>query len=140
MHHLTLWSYSETLSCSRVSRPCSCVSRHPCIPQALRKRSVWIEPLFGEAKQWHQLVQFRLRRLEKVNIQALLIAAGQNIKRLLKARRFNSPLRPAQAAALALPPTTTGPFLCNFWFTKVEAFSFSTRWLAFAKHFFNTLF
>jgi hypothetical protein len=111
----------------------------PAYHKALRKRSVWIEPLFGEAKQWHQLVQFRLRRLEKVNIQALLIAAGQNIKRLLKARRFNSPLRPAQAAALALPPTTIGPFLCNFWFTKVEAFSFSTRLLAFAKHFFNTL-
>ena len=52
----------------------------------MRKRSVWIEPLFGEAKQWHQFVQFRLRRLLNVNIQALLIAAGQNIKRLLKRR------------------------------------------------------
>ena len=30
--------------------------------KAMRKRGVWIEPLFGEAKQWHHLRQFRLRR------------------------------------------------------------------------------
>ncbi len=29
--------------------------------RAMRKRAVWIEPLFGEAKQWHGLRQFRLR-------------------------------------------------------------------------------
>ena len=52
--------------------------------KAQRKRSVWIEPMFGEAKQWHTLHKFRLRGLLKVNIQALLTAAGQNIKRLLK--------------------------------------------------------
>jgi transposase len=56
--------------------------------KALRKRSVWIEPLFGEAKQWHGLRRFRLRRLERVNIEALLIAAGQNIKRLVAGRRL----------------------------------------------------
>jgi transposase len=61
----------------------------PAYQKAMRKRSVWIEPLFGEAKQWHQMVQFRLRRLHKVNIQALLIAAGQNIKRLLKVHSFH---------------------------------------------------
>ena len=75
----------------------------------MRKRSVWIEPLFGEAKQWHQMVQFRLRRLQKVNIQALLIAAGQNIKRLLKAGHFHKPLRPAQAAVLAFPRPQASP-------------------------------
>ncbi len=78
--------------------------------KALRKRSVWIEPLFGEAKQWHQMVQFRLRRLRKVNIQALLTAAGQNIKRLLKARRDTKHLPPAQAVALALPKPLIPPF------------------------------
>lgn len=52
--------------------------------KALRKRSVWIEPMFGEAKQWHNLEKFRWRGLIKVNIQGLLTAAGQNIKRLLK--------------------------------------------------------
>jgi transposase len=71
--------------------------------KAMRKRSVWIEPLFGEAKQWHQMVQFRLRRLRKVNIQSLLIAAGQNIKRLLRAGRNTTPLPPAANMALVLP-------------------------------------
>lgn len=51
--------------------------------QAIRKRQVWVEPLFGEAKDWHNLRQFRLRGLEKVNIQGLLVAAGQNLKRWL---------------------------------------------------------
>ena len=52
--------------------------------KAMRKRSVWVEPLFGEAKQWHGLRQFRLRGLPKVNMVGLLVAAGQNLKRLLK--------------------------------------------------------
>jgi hypothetical protein len=51
--------------------------------KALRKRQVWVEPLFAEAKDWHGERRFRLRTLEKVNAEALLIAAGQNIKRLL---------------------------------------------------------
>jgi transposase len=54
--------------------------------KALRKRAVWVEPLFGEAKQWHGLRRFRLRGLPKVNGQALLTAAGQNLKRLLRRR------------------------------------------------------
>jgi hypothetical protein len=51
--------------------------------KALRKRLVWVEPLFGEAKQWHNMVRFRLRGLQKVNIEGVLKAAGQNIKRFL---------------------------------------------------------
>jgi DDE family transposase len=51
--------------------------------KAMRKRQVWVEPLFAEAKAWHGLRRFRLRGLEKVNGEALLIAAGQNLKRLL---------------------------------------------------------
>ncbi len=35
----------------------------PAYQKAMRKRSVWVEPLFGEAKQWHGLRQFRLRGL-----------------------------------------------------------------------------
>jgi hypothetical protein len=54
--------------------------------KALRERRIWVELLFGEAKDWHGLRRFRLRRLEKVNIEALLIASGQNIKRLVAAR------------------------------------------------------
>jgi hypothetical protein len=61
-----------------------------------------VEPLFGEAKDWHGLRRFRLRRLEKVNIEALLIASGQNIKRLVAARE-RGPRKLAQAAALRPP-------------------------------------
>jgi len=28
--------------------------------KAMRKRKVWVEPLFGEAKQWHGLRQDRI--------------------------------------------------------------------------------
>jgi Transposase DDE domain len=45
--------------------------------KALRKRAVWVEPLFGEAKEWHGMDRFRLRRLKKVNMEALLVASGQ---------------------------------------------------------------
>ncbi len=70
--------------------------------KAIRKRAVWVEPLFGEAKDWHGLRRFRLRRLEKVNAEALLIASGQNIKRLL-AFGYRGPRRPAQVGALRQP-------------------------------------
>ncbi len=70
--------------------------------RALRKRKARVEPLFAEAKDWHGMRRFRLRRLEKVNQEALMIAAGQNVKRLLEFgdRR---PKRSAQAAALRPP-------------------------------------
>jgi len=54
--------------------------------KASRKRSVWVEPLFGEAKDFHRLRRFRLRGLHKVNIEGMMIAAGQNLKRLVKHR------------------------------------------------------
>jgi len=52
--------------------------------KAMRKRSMWVEPLFGEAKEFHRLRRFRLRRLCKVNIEGVMVAAGQNLKRLIK--------------------------------------------------------
>jgi len=52
--------------------------------KAMRKRSMWVEPLFGEAKEFHRLRRFRLRRLRKVNIEGVMVAAGQNLKRLMK--------------------------------------------------------
>jgi transposase len=52
--------------------------------KAIRKRSLWVEPLFGEAKEFHGLRRFRLRRLRKVNIEGLMVAAGQNLKRLIQ--------------------------------------------------------
>ena len=53
--------------------------------KALRKRNVWVEPLFAQAKPWHGLRRFRLRGLPNVNIEALLVATGQNLKRWLQA-------------------------------------------------------
>ena len=67
--------------------------------KALCKRKVWVEPLFAEAKDWHGMRKFRLRRLERVNQEALMIAAGQNVKRLL-AFGDRGPRRLAQATAL----------------------------------------
>ncbi len=52
--------------------------------KAMRKRGVWVEPLFAEGKDWHGMRRFRLRRLWRVNCEALMRAAGQNLKRLLK--------------------------------------------------------
>lgn len=72
--------------------------------KAMRKRQVWVEPKFGEAKQWHGLYRFRLRRLWRVNIEALLIASVQNIKQLLKPRYSRQkPLSPAPSVALLSP-------------------------------------
>ena len=53
--------------------------------RAIRKRQVWVEPMFAEAKEWHGLRRLRLRGLMNANIQGLLIAAGQNLKRFLAA-------------------------------------------------------
>ena len=69
--------------------------------QAMRKRAVWIEPLFGEAKQWHGLRQVRLRGLAKVNTESLLTAAGQNPERWLATGWGR---RHAPCGALSLPP------------------------------------
>jgi transposase len=65
--------------------------------KALRKRQVWVEPLFAEAKDWHGLRRFRLRLLWCVNIEALRIAAGQNLKRLLKKRGWGRRPFPIEA-------------------------------------------
>ena len=68
----------------------------------VRKRMVWIEPKFGEVKQWHHGGRCGLRGIEKVNIEALLNAAGQNLKQLLKGRphRLSPRVPPPMIAAL----------------------------------------
>ncbi len=71
--------------------------------KALRKRQVWVEPLFGEAKQWHGLERFRLRLLEKVNIEALVTATGQNLKRLLSWRGWGRRWFPGGALGVVIP-------------------------------------
>ena len=71
--------------------------------KAMRKRKVWVEPLFGEAKDWHGLRRFRLRGLWKVNCAGLLIAAGQNLKRWLTRTGWGRRYGPSGSLALAHP-------------------------------------
>jgi hypothetical protein len=66
--------------------------------KAIRKRQVWVEPLFAEAKEWHGLRRLRLRGLLNANIQGLLIAAGQNLKRFLVATGWGDDMPPAGAS------------------------------------------
>jgi hypothetical protein len=70
--------------------------------KAMRKRKVWVEPLFAEAKEWHGLRRLRLRGLMNANIQGLLIAAGQNLKRLLAATGWGRRHAPC-GSLIALP-------------------------------------
>jgi len=70
---------------------------------AISKRKVWVEPLFAEAKTLHGLRRFRLRGIEKVNMEGLMTAAGQNIKRLIRQRGAGSPSHSgASLAALSI--------------------------------------
>jgi Transposase DDE domain len=90
--------------------------------KAMRKRSMWVEPLFAEGKQWHGMRRFRLRHLWRVNIEGLLIASGQNLKRLLKKRGWGR--RPFPAEGLC------ALFLAAFgWSTStcMGCWSFSSR-------------
>jgi transposase len=73
---------------------------------AMRKRGVWVEPLFGEAKDWHGLRRFRLRGLWKVNCEALRIAAGQNLKRLLSKARWGHRPGPVDSMSDAVQPSS----------------------------------
>jgi hypothetical protein len=71
--------------------------------KAIAKRKVWVEPLFAEGKDWHGMERFRLRVLEKVNIEALVIAAGQNLKRLLSWRGWRRRWWPGGALGVVIP-------------------------------------
>jgi transposase len=71
--------------------------------KAMRKRQVWVEPLFAEAKQWHGLRQFRLRGLQNVNMEGLLVAAGQNLKRWLGATGWGRRHGPTGSLAATAP-------------------------------------
>ena len=70
--------------------------------KAIRKRQVWVEPMFAEAKEWHGLRGLRLRGLLNANIQGLLIAAGQNLKRFLAATGWGRRNAPC-GSLMALP-------------------------------------
>jgi len=69
----------------------------------MRTRTVWVEPLVAEAKDWHGLRRFRRRRRPTVNGEALLIAAGQNLKRPLSRQGWVRRPWPNGAAGVVLP-------------------------------------
>jgi Transposase DDE domain len=75
--------------------------------KAMRKRKVWVEPLFAEAKEWHGLRRLRFRGLLNANIQGLLIAAGQNLKRFLAATGWGRRNTPC-GSLVALPRESWG--------------------------------
>ncbi|HVG97642.1 MAG TPA: transposase [Chloroflexota bacterium] len=83
----------------------------PAYEKCLRKRKVWVEPLFGEAKQWHGLGRFRLRSLAKVTTETLPCAAGQNLKRWLVATGWGR--RYAACGAQTAPCRTRLPARCR---------------------------
>jgi hypothetical protein len=74
---------------------------------------VWVEPLFAETKDWHGMRRFRLRRLWRVNCEALVIATGHNLQQLLKKRGWGR--RPFPTDALS----------ASFWHLWV---TFSLTW------------
>jgi transposase len=76
--------------------------------KAMRKRQVWVEPMFAEAKDWHGLRRFRLRGLANVNIEGLLVAAGQNLKRWLAATGWGRRHTPC-GSLVDLPGTSLRP-------------------------------
>jgi transposase len=78
--------------------------------KAYRKRKVWVEPLFGEAQQWHGLRRFRVRGLAKVNCAGLMTATGQNLKRLLSARGWGRRTFPGGALGMYMPTPSLGCF------------------------------
>ena len=67
----------------------------------------------ARAKDWHGLRRFRLRRLWRVNCEALRIAAGQNLKRLLKKRGWGRRPFPAEAMCAFF-------FVASWWMTSTS--------------------
>jgi hypothetical protein len=118
--------------------------------KALRKRQVWVEPLFAEGKDWHGMRRFRLRLLWRVNCEALMIASGQNLKRLLNKRGWGR--RPCPAEAIFYPlfdlVLVVGSFfvvVCLYFheylftFISEQAHIHSIFLMCFARGFFNSL-
>ena len=84
------WSAAATTR--SISTGCAPTRQTEAYQKALRKRSVWVEPLFAEAKDWHGLRRFRLRRLWRVNSRSA--ADGERPE----------PQAAAQSARLGPPP------------------------------------
>ena len=75
----------------------------PAYQKAMRKRKVWPEPLFGEAKQWHGLRQFRLRGLANVNIEGAPDRGRAEPEALARCHRLGAAPRPLRQPRGRLP-------------------------------------
>jgi hypothetical protein len=106
------WRISRNLDAASLDRVRGNHTTEP-YAKAMRKRQVWGDPLCAEAKDWHGLRRFHLRGLERVNSEALLVAAGQNLKRLLCHRGWGRRPFPSGAAGVVLavlwPPVVVAP-------------------------------
>lgn len=77
--------------------------------KAIRKRSVRVEPLFGERKRWRGTGRFRVRLLRRVNMEARRIETGQNLKRLLSKRGWDRRRFPRGVAGVSVVPIRPQP-------------------------------
>jgi hypothetical protein len=82
-------------------------SEHQLIAAASLNFAQWVEPRFAEAKLWNGLRRLRRRGLANVNIEGLLTAAGQNLKRLLAATGWGWRHAPC-GSLVALPRALQG--------------------------------
>lgn len=105
MHHLQAGLTRGTQFRCGHRGPLAGISHDAAVRRATRRRRVWQEPLLAESKDWHGLRRFRLRELEKVNSEALLIAAGQNLKQLLSNRVWGRRPFPGGTAGIIIPTT-----------------------------------
>ena len=64
--------------------------------KAMRKRAVWIEPLFGEAKQWHGLRQFRAARPDEGDHREPADGGGAEPQALARRHRLGPAPRPVR--------------------------------------------
>jgi len=73
--------------------------------QAMRNRTVWVDPRFAAANDWPGRRRFRVRGRPRVKGEALVIAAGQHRKRVLSHSGWGRRPWPRGAAGVVCPMT-----------------------------------
>ena len=71
--------------------------------KAMRKRQVWVEPLFAEAKEWHGLRRLRLRGLLERQYPGTADCGRPEPEALPGGHRLGPASAPRAAASSALP-------------------------------------
>jgi Transposase DDE domain len=119
--------------------------------KALRKRQVWVEPLFAEGKDWHGMRRFRLRRPWRVNCEALMIASGLASQTAAQKAGMGTAAMPSRSRFyplfdLVVVVDSFFVVVClyfheyAFTFTSEQAPIHSIFLMSFARGFFNSLF